>query len=835
VAHAGLDVPWLVRLAVDRPGVADPWEAHEQLRARHGLAAAQSIILDVSLGPMTIADVLRLDPGPAAEYAYRAAKAACVRDPFATKSAVISELLAPTRRRAYGLVPAVATGLNLPEAQTVVGALTVDALRLPDPYRPAGQVMAARALASVISLYPMLLDTLVVSDGADPIKGPAIADVAVLAARRDGLLTARDLPAVAPLLAPTADELPERLRPADNRYSTGDDLERATPRPGAGDAAWAIARYLGSLLRDGPFPVRLGLLLQVDAFLLASGWLASRLMSGLTDLGRLSWTIPQVDLGTGLTGAGILVALHVLALELSSGSLPKGVAARVAWPARLVSAYFVAAVMAISQLLFDGALGLSTVAALVLFLHLPVVARELVSKSDPRRAAQRIWRDRRLDFRSAGRRSADVYRQQADVRQLLATSIRLRHEAVEPVTRRRVPVKAKRDGYVSHDARALKRMDDALGTSLESPYRTGSAAPVFVMIENAGTRVTEGDTLAVALVDEPDLARRALRLGHEAVSEVRLRDVDRTAGAAGGLVGLLGLQLLDDEAGSEGTSALIEAALEEFCAAALARLGGIEWPNGYLARVLPFDPTGLVVRGAEAAWRGALDSDDERRLEGMRQHVLRIASQRRMNSFSSALDMFVARLSTVSSRATPSQAHSCAALLADLGGIAAEAAGHSSLFPIRDQMQDLITRLHTMAPIPREAALVRQRFEELLGRAIIGDYFLETDVERGCQALVDLALAPSLAGRKSHVLLGVAKVGALALDRRRVALAAIIAIQLRQAKVDWRAVRELAADEGTSLRLGALSSMAGGLFGPDVSKSIVGYADWAESLLASYP
>ncbi len=287
--------------------------------------------------------------------------------------------------------------------------------------------------------------------------------------------------------------------------------------------------------------------------------------------------------------------------------------------------------------------------------------------------------------------------------------------------------------------------------------------------------------------------------------------------------------------GFDATSVLLSRAISTFAQEAARRLADSQPPSGYLERLLPFDPSMEAIRVFESAWRDALDADDEQQLEALRRHALRLAGLRRTCAYASTLDFLMARLSTVAADIAASGAHSCAALIAELGAVAAEVGDQKSFFPARQALQSLVQRLAALAPIPREETLVRQRFEELLGRALVADYFLETDVDRGCDLLIGLARAATGTSRGQFVLFGVAKLGALALDYGRLALAARLAFKLRTDGIDWAVARALATDEDYRLRMETLSTLAGGLFGQDVGDALVRYADWSEGLYAAFP
>jgi hypothetical protein len=304
--------------------------------------------------------------------------------------------------------------------------------------------------------------------------------------------------------------------------------------------------------------------------------------------------------------------------------------------------------------------------------------------------------------------------------------------------------------------------------------------------------------------------------------------------ATGALASILDAQIGGDLSGAKRTSRYLERAVAEFTVAAGGVAPPAAEPKGYLKHLLPFDPAFGVVQRFEVAWRRTIDSGEDYG-DILRQHALRLASTRITNPYASALDLLIARLGVVAADTPLADLHTTAALLSDLGGMAAETAGHDSFFPARSALESMLDRLVKADPIPREERLVRQRFEELLAHGLVAAYFLETDVERGCQKLCEMATGATSTGRCQDILVGICKLGGLALDYGRVALAAKLVIMVAGAPVDWATVRALIGDESYGLRLSTLSQLAGEVFGTDVPASVSRFADWAQALSAAFP
>jgi hypothetical protein len=763
---------------------------------------------------------------PDDSYAERAALSIARRNPTGTKPLLIIELLAGRHSPALDLVPEVAAILNLTEARLVLAVALPVALRTVDPYAPGLVLTASRSVSSVLANYPSLVDEVLATVASDPKSSSVVADLVILAIARNALLSWDRIPDLAAVLASTPDELAERCRPADNRYSTSDALSAPIRGPRARALSWARRARLRYV--SGGFRVRLLAALVIDIAMIGL------LSSVVTNLDALGTNIPELGLGEALTLAGLLIALHVFAVELASGVLPQGLVATVAWPVRLVSAYAVAALAVLGALIPQASTGLGPAAAALLLMHVPVVAQDFVAKSDMRRATRRVSRDRAHDAAQAGIRAGLAFRNRAEVNRVLSVTTRIRRASAEPVTRRRLTVVSGRSGYLSVNPAGLSDLEATLASSGESTLTTGRRPPSVALLTDPWREVSQGDLIAVIEVDEPEMITRLRRKLRESVRVVGEPVADRSREAIANLADVLNRQAGTDRIGSASTSAQVADLLVRFNSLGAA-FAGSDAPSGYLENALPFNPEMEAVRGFESLWVRVLEDPDESQREVLRSHALRVASSVASYPFSLFCDFLIVRLDVVGRDTSTSAVHSCAALIVELAGAMADAGRHDSFFPARSAIERFLDRMAAEDPVPRTEELVRQRFEELLARGLVADYSLETNVERGCWKLVSLARAASSPRRKVRIGLGLAKVGAAALDSGRIALAVRIAFMVREAQLDLTSGRAMLANGSFGHRMTALSQMSGGLFGPDVGLSIGTFLDWAERTLDALP
>lgn len=807
-------------------GDADPRIAIEVLSGQlSAIDAARVVVAPGSVPPDLLPILVSTSDPRTALYAFRAALSTVRREPYLAKTILLRRVIGGDRGASLALIAEIAPTLNLTEAETILTLALQTALVPIDPYATNSGQIATRAVASILALYPPLVDDVIAAAGDDPVKRALAGDLIVLAVSRGGLLEPMALAHVGRMVAATASELPERLRPADSRYSTSDSLD--APRRGRLARPLDTARRTVRLVLGFGFRVRLACLLAIDI----GGVLGlSAVASSLESRGV---SLPTIGLVDALAAAGLLVALHVLAVQLAAASLPLGMVSGVAWPARLASAYVLLSAITLSTLAPEVPTRWAVAISVVLLVHVPVVAWDLVSKSDPYRAVDRLSRDRAHDFGAAGVEAARAYRTRQKLRHLLDESTRIRRDTVEPVRRRRLAIRSRRDGYLRVGIADLEELDRTLSESSDSPLRTGTRAPALVLLKNVGDELSEGDLIGVLEVDEPELAREASRLAHRALRSRTLGSVERAKAATGLLGAVLNSQAEVDLRGAEMTSRRIADGARRFLSQAEGRLAVLERPSGYLEMILPFSPESDAVWALEPALRRSEALPGEARSKALRGHVLRLARLSRESAYASSLDILLARLDVMAREAPVDAIHSYASLIAELGGLACEAGRRKSVSPARWALEGQIDRLRAMTPIPRQEQLVRQRFEELLAHAMVADYFLETQVERGCRKLA--AIATTATSQRQLILFGLAKVGSAALDLGRFAMASKIALMLRDAGVDWNIVRHVARDEDYRVRMTTLSELAGGIFGGDVGQAVTRYLDWCEALVSPFP
>jgi hypothetical protein len=383
------------------------------------------------------------------------------------------------------------------------------------------------------------------------------------------------------------------------------------------------------------------------------------------------------------------------------------------------------------------------------------------------------------------------------------------------------------------DLAALEDLDRILSTSSDSPLRTGTSAPALALLKDIGDEVSGGDLIAVLEVDEPGLAREASSVAHKAIGSHGLGSVERAKAATGLLGAVLNSQAKVDRRGADMTSRRIAEGIRRFLAQAERRLTGPERPSGYLESILPYSPEIDAVWALDSALRDSEVVPDDARSTALRGHVDRLARLSRDSDYACSLDFLLARVDVMARDAQVEAVHSYSSLIAELGGLACEAGHRKSFAPARWALEAQMDRLRKMAQIPRQERLVRQRFEELLARAIVADYFLEAQVERGCRKLC--AIATSATTERQLILFGLAKVGSAALDLGRFAMASKIAFMLRDAGANWDIVRRIARDEDYQVRMTTLSELAGGIFGLDVGETVVRYVDWCSALVSPFP
>lgn len=760
--------------------------------------------------------LLRLYSLAEADIAFPAARQLAREAPGEAKDAVMAALLAGDNPLAVLLIPEVTGYLSVAEGDRAFERVVGDALRPLDPYAHGALGDARRGAATLLATFPALLDDLVSRVGAADQTTKLIAgDLAVAALALGRNLGASHVPSFVSLLAVSLGALPAQLATADSRYSVADPL--GTRSRGESAASTNVRMGAAAL---ASYPARLfggvGLATAVGAAAVVLPSPLERLRVGPAEI---------------FGAAAVVIALHVLAVELAANKLPSGFVHRVSWPVRLVLAYLATAVgisaaIAAAALTSDTRTLMLRVAAisfLLLLVLLPAVVRELVGKSDALQAARRIGRDRGFDMWLAARNSTESFRNRARAEAVISTLPFVGRVSTEPASRRHLRVLAKADGFVNVNIPKLADVDAFLRANAPDD---GPQAEVALLTQH-GNPVRRGDVLAAVLADEPNVASRAASLVGRSVDVEAIGASLRAQETMQALSQLLHLQAVDrDVANAHRTSQIIVFLLRSYLRSIPAEG---ERRRGYLENMLPMTPEQQAVEGWESAYRSSIVADDENRSDFLRTHALRLADLGREFERSAALELLIARTGVLLIAMTPDTAHSIAIVLTDLARVSAELGRREAYAAARRDAERLVRNLAAIDPVPPSEQLTRQRLEELLAYGLVGDYFLEEDVFRGCDALVDLA-ADSQPGRKAHIHLGVCRVGGLALSSRRYSLAARLYSLLASAGADWVLIRKFSQTETVSSRLAALNSLAGGVFGRDPVAAVGRYVDWAQDL-----
>lgn len=670
----------LVRRLVPRAGFPEPTAALADLSRTLGEDKAINLLFDDEPPDAAIwARLFDEEYGEVAvPYVMSATLQAAKREPLEAKKRVLAALLAGNRSLACYLLPEVASYLDAVEAVQVFELLARDALQPIDPYAPSGQGGPAAALAAVIALYPDLVGRLITRAGSDPTVGGIAGDIVLLAmAHRRTVTAVKHLPAIVAVLAENVELVPERVRTADSRYSIVDHARPST-RPRRGPLS-NLRRRFG------------GLGFRVVALLLADGL---AIVSGSEVVSRLDLAVVRLGAGEAFAALAVLVAVHVVAVELAAVKLPGGFLSRVGWPARMISAYSVATVWLIAGLLPTDLRDLSepvSVMSATLFLaHLPAILIDLVGKSDRRRAAKRAFADRAHDMATAGRASANTHRALKAFQDRERSWKHIRRSLSEPVRHRRVAIRAARAGFIAFDLDRLDALDSSLDGLAVSALAGFGSSPSLALLVQPGHEVAEGDLVATLEADEPDLIESLspqirLAIHYAAQPAVQhAKELIRNLGA------VMELQVAErDISGAQMTSDRIASSLRTFLLEADTILGREDPPKGYLETALPMSPELDAVRSLEMGLRASLASMNDESVAELASHAVRLAHLRAATPYAATLDYSVARLSITASGAEDDGLHTIAALIVDLGRIAAEWADRSSFAQVRLAMQDI--------------------------------------------------------------------------------------------------------------------------------------------------
>jgi hypothetical protein len=242
--------------------------------------------------------------------------------------------------------------------------------------------------------------------------------------------------------------------------------------------------------------------------------------------------------GAGLGIIAVLVAVHLVAAELSAERLAGVIARTASVPLALICCYALAGAPLILGQLSPNIVDRATSSAITYgFLAAFTVAMgaalvQLLARTDPAAAAAAFARRRRRHIARAGRDLGKLHLEALLGRRLLKTLPWLRSSFTPPLGERRVRIPARRDGYLTARRRRIRRMD-------ETGWWRSSAGRLWLAIP-LGARVGRGtEIISVVGGGDETPPSKAIRQAQRMIRISSLRAADDAAEAAGVLIDLM--------------------------------------------------------------------------------------------------------------------------------------------------------------------------------------------------------------------------------------------------------------------------------------------------------
>lgn len=698
------------------------------------------------------------------------------------------------------------------------------ALKRIDPYSDDPALVAQEAIAVLLAEHPALaLDF--VNEPLPSIPSAARKTVLLQSLGLYRSLSVKDhLGRLAPAIAENPEELVERMRKVDDRYSVSDqvvDPETPTRTYGLAVGPWVslFSGFLAALI-----------------VLLGTGELA-RL--GQTKLLDVSGQIPDVLLPM----LGIVVAIHILAIDLASARFPRLGAATVATAPGILMTYSFLVGCLLYELIgrylmpLDNVISdlFSSITSAIGLVFLVLVIGSLLRSQDIRIVAKRIAARHDRTAASARGNLASLITNQGNWKGQKASYRWVREQFTIPAARRHIPLKATRRGMITYDLNRLKRVDSLLEQINSRETLLRGRTREVVLLKPPGSEASQFENLAAVVSDEPSEGEHLRKELERAITTSRNDEMVRLESAVQALVIFLGLAINDgDFSAAREINLHLSALLDKSLVSADQLPKDLDVEDAIAASL----PERSAVLAIERVLRSTLDRADDLACEIVANVILDLATAATYRPGSFALEYALARTDKVLDNYSDRPAvATVAALLANLGRIAFLANRGHARSVARLALEKTVVSLSSEANRGDDARFCIDRFAEMLAAAMHADYFASSHVLKGAHKLADVYREKVNATSSYAAAVSLLELGGVAFATRRYSLALDLAQIIWKAGINLEAGTQSISSRSISASIQAKSDMFGEVFGSDVEASVKDFSTWIGSIPAElvYP
>lgn len=721
-----------------------------------------------------------------------------------------SGLNAHQLRIALRLISEHASMMSQALARFIFDSIKPTALKRPDPYSFNGILPAQEAVAALLAEWPELSREWI----KEELPAPE-------AARRRRILTQsfalnRELTVrehLGPMMLAVwsdSDAALSALKNIDNKYSVSDqygDSKRKAYRP------WPTLPIA--------FPPAFGVLLTALIVTLASRVPLS-----------LSRTAPSV-LDALLPLLGIIAAVHLLAIEIASGRLPRLATITVVTSPRILFAYgFLISSVAFSYAgtwlwSFDPSEERVWVVLTLLlsFAALAMVIYDLVQAQDTRAVARVLARRNHRHAKRAAIEFGDILQESQEWEKTLSHLRNIRSAIGPPVARRHSIVSAKHGGIVRVNLRHAERADAQVDEAFENPTHQSLHKTEILLFKKPGTSVSRGEPLAAVVTDEPRLARR---LEEEIGGAITVDAAPASAKAVDAVVAVSRILGKTIEESEQEASRDIAGYIRDMLEVGLSNIQTNR--AGNQKNPAPFAPTVAAALAFDRIYREFLSENDGTKQEIAGRVLLLLAHLSVYYPASQILEALMLRLGMLASDVSHDKVSSVISTWADLGKISFLTDNRPMRRLVVKDMGDLCSKLAGDCEASETAGFSIDRYAEMLAAAMYADYFASEEVMSGAEVIADIAKQSSQSVPRFTAAICLLEIGAAALEHGRYSIAYRMVATIKDAGIDLPRMVEAMHRPEIASRMQMKNSLAGEAFGVDVEASVMRFQSWVESL-----
>jgi hypothetical protein len=529
---------------------------------------------------------------------------------------------------------------------------------------------------------------------------------------------------------------------------------------------------------------------------------------------------------------GIIAAVHLLAIDLASGRMPRLATIVVATSPGILTAYgfIIASIIysfvgtALWPLDTDSRRIWSSLTLLVSFMFLIPVVYELLRAQDVQAVARSLAHRNWMNVRRAASEYAAVVENNRSWRTAARSFKNIRQGFETPVARRFKPIVADRAGILRLDTAWFHDADAVLEEINVSRSEYSPRKHEIIILRIPGSLVSRGEPVAVIVTDEPSNLQ-SISAAVESGIRVNTRTTTVcTSDAVFALGKMLDATVRNSE---QSVSQEIIGYINQIVEIGLAKIVSLEDELD----ATPFQPATAAILALEQIFRGVLSEGNEFMRETVTDALVNLGSLSVYYPSSWIVEAIAARVEVLAKDTFNTEAiKSVVFIWVKLGQIMVLAGQSSQGQLLSKRVGDVCVRLSAVAGRGEDAAFCTGRYAEMLAKAMYADYFAEQQVMEGVKKISEIVRNGIDASTQYEAAMYLLEIGAAALEHGRYVIAYEVIGEIKEAGLNFdQAVKSFRRPE-TARPFQLRSTLSGDVFGLDVEAAVIRYHDWVKTL-----